>query len=817
MSNLVTTTIESRRQKAPSLFSRDFLDHVRSYWTGAYPLRDPAFAKIFGAGSDTVAGVNVTLETAFTFSAVFDAVNQISGDIAKLPLELRKRRKEGGSDRYTDSRLYRLLKDEPNPEMTSLVFRRTLTMHALTCKGGFAEIERDGSGFPAAFWPITPDRVEPFRDERRLLDGTIQYGPLRYKIDGKTVLEGRDMLHIHGLGYDGYIGFSVINKARQAIGLALAAEAFGASFFANGAGFGGILFNEQGIGDDEEKEKQLRETISTYQSSANKLRQFLLLFGQGWDFKQTGVNPKDSQVNELRDKQVEEVARFFNMPLHKLKLNKPGAVSYASVEMADLDYYKGCLLTWITLWEQELNRKVIAPLEARQQFIKHNANAFLRGDIKSRFEALGIARDKGIVNADEWRELEDMNPQEGGQGKIYLVQQAMVPADRLPALVDSQIKKNEQPKTAPTPPGASADAERAARAEALAAEARAEAATEREARTVLEASGQATVAQLEAATAREAEATNRAASLEAIAEEFRRTSAATIESLEAERDAAVARAAEADAKAEEAVRLRDAAAESVTARDRELDAAQAEAARLQQLASEAEARAVAAITDREAATLAAEEARRQTDEAVRSVALAEEVRAASEAALAEAAKREQAALVAAGAANDAAEELRATLAEAEVRTTAVKSLEAHAAAAVISAHRSLVVHVMRKAIERESDRARRAQGSTEKFRAWIDKWYDNHEALMSAELLPVVQVHLAYTRSTDDPGDVARSLAREHVEQSRQQLEAVLDGDAGAFAASLAQLLMRWDTERIEVLANRLFEKEIDYVRRRHA
>jgi HK97 family phage portal protein len=270
---------------------------------------------------------------------------------------------------------------------------------------------------------------------------------LQYRIDGEVIIQARNMIHLHGLGYDGYVGYELITKARQAIGLALAAERFGANFFNGGAAITGILTRKTYPEEDEEQD--IRSSISKYQSASAMARQFLLLFGDDWKFEKTGITPNESQMDDLRSTQIAEVARFFNIPVHKLKdLDR---ATFSNIEQQDLEYYKGCLLTWITLFEEELNRKLISPLERGQQFVKHNANAFLRADMQSRFNAYQIALDKGLYNRNEVRDLEDMNPQDGEGGNLYLVQQAQVPIDKLSELVDSQIEKNTTP---PTPPPA---------------------------------------------------------------------------------------------------------------------------------------------------------------------------------------------------------------------------------------------------------------------------------------------------------------------------------------------------------------------------
>src|SRR5690606_20509358 len=150
-------------------------------------------------------------------------------------------------------------------------------------------------------------------------------------------------------------------------------------------------------------------------------------------------------MNDLRDKQVEEVARFFRMPPHRLGLTKPGMMSYNSVEMMNLDYYTGCLLDWITLWEEECNRKLIPALEFRTQYVKHNANVFLRGDFKTRMDGYAIALDKGLYSRNEVRALEDMGPQEGEQGNWYLVQSAQVPLHMLGAVTEAANTPPEPP------------------------------------------------------------------------------------------------------------------------------------------------------------------------------------------------------------------------------------------------------------------------------------------------------------------------------------------------------------------------------------
>jgi HK97 family phage portal protein len=911
------------------------LDAVRSYTITGLLSSDKNTANVFGFGAKTEAGIVVTATNAFTFSAVFDAVNQGSSDIAKLPLNLLKKREDGGSEHFTTSRLYRLLKDEPNPEMSAMDFRRTLQAHAMTRHGGFAEIERDGAGRPFWLWPITPDRVERKRDGQ---------GPIYYLIDGKDRIPARDMLDIRGLGYDGTSGYDVIDKARQAIGLALAAEKFGASFFGDGAAFPGLLGIKGSVGPD--AMRALEEHVDSKYGRGSWNR--FLMIDNDPSFTSFGVDPQKAQMNELRSKQVEEVARFFNFPAHKLK-NLDRATNN-NIEQQDLEYYKGFQLNWIVTWEQECNRKLISPLESRRQWIKHNVNAFLRGDMTARSAFYTAMLDRGVFCADDVLELEDRNPQPDGLGKMFLVQGAMVPKDQIKKL--TEMKTAPPPAPTPTPDDgvnqSDVDAanDRATQAERVAEEMRA--ASETTARRVAELEGAvgATSEQVTSAQAQAAAEAARANTAELLAAECRRTAEtvqAQFEAAEAERtrlsaEVAVERVGrQADVerleaalagesrRADEAVAVvglemdRDQALESrlnatleeqaslraqlVTAAT-DLEAARAVAQALEQQAVDAAAALVAAAAERTAAetqhataaetmqaaidalefqlrevgeqgqahgaratelsasveSARADLARLEADHAA-AVADRETVTAASEARVADlqvqlaaandersadrarmdatardletatatlAAIREE--LDAITAARDtaiaeaerAASGLQQQIDTASARALALERELASAqtarlgqVSAEMSAHRALVADIMRRMIERETERARRHQSTPDKLRAWLDSFYDGHADLMRSALLPAVRIHLAWTGSTEDANDVARRLAERHVEESRRQIRVVLDGDADELAGSLQALLHRWDTERTTTIADQLMQKELDHVRER--
>jgi len=775
---------------------------LRSQWIRLPSLqaKSPEWDRLFGSGNTSYAGIVVTDTNWMTFSAVFSAVNQISSDVAKVPLNLLKRLKGGGSEHYVDSRLYHLLKAEPNPEQSSMVFRQTLLAHALTCHGGYAEIERDMHGRPAALWTLTPDRVEPIRREQYdRATGRKTMGPLEYRIDGddNQVLPARDVIHIHGLGYDGYSGYGVINKARQAIALALAMEKFGGQYFGKGTIFGGHLETEDDL--DEDQKKSIRENIDAFRKAQDSAWR-ILVTGAGHKFHQFSSKPNESQMDESRTAQVLEVARFFRMPPVKLGVNTPGTVSYASVEMANIDYYTGCLLDWYTLTEQEFNRKLIAAPERRQQYIKHNVNAFMRGDTAARSAYYSAMLDRGVFNADDVLELEDLNPQAGGIGKMYLVQGAQVPKDQLSAVIDAKIKKDSTPPPAPVAPAADQGDEDDVRealtsvTEAMAAlgEQLAAMATQQrnlEAQSADLAAMQATVAERDAALA---------------------ATTATTEQRTTERDAAIARA--------EALALTAATATT----DRETH--EAAAAQARQDAAAAVQRADAAIAaqqDAEASAAAATEmvtlltADRNsmfTDlEATRARVADIEAQLTAAHATAAADATDRAAALA-----TAAESLASAQAardQAQQHLAGERASRIERMTATIAAHRGLIADVLGRMTRRLAQQARSKQATPEKLRRWLAGVVSVETPLCQEALLPAMRVRLAAKGSTEDPVRVTSALVAEHLATFEALMRDVLDAPAEDFHADLERVLVRWETERAGLVADALLEEEIRHVR----
>lgn len=374
-----------------------------------------AFSFLFGG---TSSGKTVNETTAMQTTAVYACVRILAEAVAGLPLHVYRYSADSSKKRIPHHPLYHLLHDEPNPEMTSFVFRETLMSHLLLWGNAYAQIIRDGRGNPLALYPLLPSKM----DVTRARSGDLIYtyrrdsGESKISPDYETVTLRRDeVLHIPGLGFDGLIGYSPIAMAKNAIGMALATEEYGAKFFANGANPGGVL-EHPGVIKDIQRVKD--SWNDAYRGSGNAHR--VAVLEEGMKFQAIGIPPEQAQFLETRKFQINEIARIFRVPPHMVgDLEKS---SFSNIEQQSLEFVKYTLDPWVVRWEQSLQQSLVLPSEKSSVFVKFNLDGLLRGDYKSRMEGYATARQNGWMSTNDIRELEDMNriPEEEG-GDLYLI------------------------------------------------------------------------------------------------------------------------------------------------------------------------------------------------------------------------------------------------------------------------------------------------------------------------------------------------------------------------------------------------------------
>ena len=395
---------------------------------GIFRSRDKPENKVLGSGysflmGSSTAGKNVTERFAMQMTAVYSCVRILAEAVAGLPLHLYRYKEDNGKEKAIDHTLYHLLHDEPNPEMSSFVFRETLMTHLLLWGNAYAQIIRNGKGEVIALYPLIPSRMTVNRDENGQL--YYEYFSVSDDINSNSsrtvVLMPRDVLHIPGLGFDGLVGYSPIAMAKNAIGMAIACEEYGAKFFANGAAPSGVLEHPGTIKDP----KKVREAWqSQFGGSSNAGR--VAVLEEGMKYTPISISPEQAQFLETRKFQINEIARIFRIPPHMVgDLEKS---SFSNIEQQSLEFVKYTLDPWVIRWEQSLMRALLSNDEKKEYFIKFNLEGLLRGDYESRMKGYSIGRQNGWMSANDIRELENLDriSREDG-GDLYLVNGNMLP------------------------------------------------------------------------------------------------------------------------------------------------------------------------------------------------------------------------------------------------------------------------------------------------------------------------------------------------------------------------------------------------------
>ena len=419
-----------------------------SIFTGLFRSRDKPQNRTAGSRysffmGNSTAGKPVTERSAMQMTAVYSCVRILSEAVAGLPLHLYRYKEDGGKEKALDHPLYRLLHDEPNPEMSSFVFRETLMTHLLLWGNAYAQVIRNGKGEVIALYPLMPNKISVDRDENGRLYYTYYRGPdetIKNK-EFAVTLQPSDVLHIPGLGFDGLVGYSPIAMAKNAIGLGIAAEEYGSKFYANGAAPSGVLEHPGTLKDP----SKVRESwTQTFGGSANSNK--VAVLEEGMKYTPISISPEQAQFLETRKFQINEIARIFRVPPHMVgDLEKS---SFSNIEQQSLEFVKYTLDPWVIRWEQSLQRTLLSSEDKKEYFFKFNLEGLLRGDYASRMSGYATARQNGWMSANDIRELENLDriPAELG-GDLYLINGNMLPLENAGAFADINTSAKEEETT----------------------------------------------------------------------------------------------------------------------------------------------------------------------------------------------------------------------------------------------------------------------------------------------------------------------------------------------------------------------------------
>lgn len=373
-----------------------------------------SYSFLFGSST---AGKNVNEQTAMRITAVYSCVRVISEAMASLPLHLYRMNDKGSKEKATDHPLYFLLHDEPNPEMTSFVYRETMLTSMLLWGNSYSQVIRNGKGEVVALYPLMPNRMKVDRDDK----GQLYYEYMVNDTDAPTMkrtivkLDPRDVLHIPAMSYDGLVGYSPIAMARNAIGLAIATEEYGSKFFQHGASPSGVLEHPGVLKDP----ARIRDSWNqTFGGSSNSGK--VAVLEEGMKYTPISIPPEQAQFLETRKFQIEEIARIFRVPLHMIGCLEHS--TFSNIEQQSLEFVKFTLEPWVSRVESNMNRRLLTDEEKGKYFFKFNVDGLLRGDYQSRMTGYATARQNGWMSANDIRELENLDriPEEEG-GDLYLI------------------------------------------------------------------------------------------------------------------------------------------------------------------------------------------------------------------------------------------------------------------------------------------------------------------------------------------------------------------------------------------------------------
>jgi len=372
--------------------------------------------------------------TALQVGTVFAAVNIISDGVSSLPLHVYQRAKIAGRNSKNiavDSPLYKLINQEPNPEMTSAVFLKTLMVHDLLWGNAYAEIQKNNSGQIIGIWPRNPARTRPIRILKPLLlggdvlePGTLLYetsdqlmdsssyvvdqNPDQMNVGLRRLVLAENMIHIPGLSLDGRLGQSTVWLARQAFGLALATEKYGAKFFGNGARPAGILTLPNKL--EEKAIDTLRRSWAEAHGGENQFK--VAVLEQGVKYEKIAATPEEGQMLETRKYEREEICAIFGVPAHMVCAQEKGGKS--NVEQSSIEFVLYCLHPWLNRFEQEFGRKLFSDMgrSAGKYFAKFDVRKLMYPDAAARSTFYAQGKQWGFLNTNMILELEDMNPVE---------------------------------------------------------------------------------------------------------------------------------------------------------------------------------------------------------------------------------------------------------------------------------------------------------------------------------------------------------------------------------------------------------------------
>ena len=381
--------------------------------------------------------MRVSGDGALSLTAAWACVRNISEDFAKLPFKLYEPKTGGGKTPVLDHWLVRLIARKPNNWQTPFEWREMLQGHLELRGNAFNRIIEDGRGGIDQLIPMHPDKVQ-----LEMLDG----GNFRYRyIDGTpggTPLRRDQVWHLRGLSSDGYMGYNPVEIQRQSLGVALSRQDYAARFFANDAKPTGGWIEMTGRFADKAARDTWRKSWAEVQGGANKGK--VAVLEGGMKYHEVGFNNRDSQFIEAAAMSVNEVARMFRVPPHKIgDLTRS---TFSNIEQQNIEYATDCIHSRCQRWESSIASALLGEDSPLQ--VEFDISVMMRGDMAARSNYINTGVMNGTLTRNEAREMEGRNPLDGLDEPLQALN--MVPVSDAPDLDEAAVPgKPEAPEDKP--------------------------------------------------------------------------------------------------------------------------------------------------------------------------------------------------------------------------------------------------------------------------------------------------------------------------------------------------------------------------------
>ncbi|PLX37004.1 MAG: phage portal protein [Hyphomicrobiales bacterium] len=366
-------------------------------------------SKAIANAVQSIAGPSVTADSAMRVAAVYACIRIIAGAVANLPLSVMRRIDDKTREEASDHPLWRILRKRPNRWQTPSQFKRMMQAHLLLRGTAYAMISRS-RGMVQEIIPLHPDRVTCKQAD----DFSLVY-EYRRKDGGVTILKQAEVMHLVGLSLDGVHGVSVLEYARETVGLSLAMEQHGASTFKNGLRPSSVLKHPKHLG--KEGQEFLRASLEAFRSGGDSEGKSLIL-EEGMDIAKLSMTAEDAQWIESRKFTRADIAMFFGVPPHMLGDTEKTTSWGSGIEQQSIGFVTYTLEDHLTTWEESADRDLVSESD-KGIYTRFNRKALVRGDIKSRQAYYVAMLTWGVLSPDEVRALEDQNPRPDGRGGEY--------------------------------------------------------------------------------------------------------------------------------------------------------------------------------------------------------------------------------------------------------------------------------------------------------------------------------------------------------------------------------------------------------------